>query len=169
MDEAYGVAMDTALLQRRTAAPAAWLAAQPHPALDRRRRLVETCRAELAWARADWLEVAGTPEGWPEACLAHEQAAARLVELWGHLHPLEDRLRRGLARLSARRRAGWAWQSTLGDVQRYRGARQALWRAFLAAARDYRDQRAKAGSTDSASRWSCQNDRTASNLWRRAS
>ena len=128
-------------LRSSTAAPAAWLAAQPHPALDPRRRLVETCRAELVWARADWLEAAGTAEGWPEACLPHEQAAARLVELWGHLHPLEDRLRKGLARLRARRRAGWPWQSTLADVQRLRHVRRALWRAFLAAAQDYRERR----------------------------
>lgn len=131
----------------RTAAPAAWLAAQPHPALDPRRRLVETCRAELVWARADWLEATGTAEGWPEACLPHEQAAARLVELWGHLHPLEDRLRQGLARLSARRRAGWPWQSTLADVQRLRDARRVLWRAFLAAAQDYRERRAEGCAT----------------------
>lgn len=144
MDEAYAVPMDTARLRPRTAAPAAWLAAQPHPALDRRRRLIETCRAELAWARADWLEAAGAAEGWPEACLPHEQAAARLVELWGHLHPLEDRLRQGVARLRARRRAGWPSPSTLADLQRQRRARRTLWRAFLAAARDYRDRRADA-------------------------
>jgi len=129
----------------RTVAPPAWLAAQPHPALDRRRRLVETCRAELTWARADWLEAAGTAEGWPEACLPHEQAAAQLVELWGRLQPLEDRLRQAVARLRARRRAGWPWQSTLADLQRHRRARRALWRAFLAAAEDYRTRRGNAG------------------------
>ena len=129
----------------RLAAPAAWLATQPHPALDRRRRLVETCRAELAWARADWLEATGTAEGWPEAPLrAHEQAAARLVELWGHLHPLEHRLHKGIERLRARRRAGWPCQSTLADVQRLRRARPALWRAFLAAAGEYRQAAASA-------------------------
>ena len=142
MDGAYGVSMDTALLLRpRTAAPAAWLAAQPHPELDRRRRLVETGRAELVWARADWLEVAATAEGWQEACLPHERAAARLLEVWGHLHPLEHRLRQGIERLRAQRRAGRDGQATIGDVQRYRRERRPLWRAFLAAAADYRDRR----------------------------
>ena len=75
MNEAYGVGMDTALLRHRITAPAAWLAAQPHPDLDDRCRLVETCRAELVWARADWLELAATAEGWPEARLPHERAA----------------------------------------------------------------------------------------------
>lgn len=142
--------MDAAYLSHRprTAAPAAWLAAQPHPALDRRRRLIETCRAELAWARADWLEAAGTAEGWPDACLRHEQAAARLVELWGHLHPLEDRLREVISRLRARRRAGWPWQSTLADLQRLRRVRRTLWRLFLAAAENYRDRRRDATRLD---------------------
>lgn len=130
----------------RLAAPAAWLVAQSHPALDRRRRLVGTCRAELVWARADWLEARGTAEGWQEACLPHEQAAARLIELWGHLHPLEDRLRRAIERLRARRDAGWPWQSTLADLRRYRSERRALWPAFLAAAAAYRSARADASS-----------------------
>lgn len=161
--------MDTARFRPRTAAPADWLAAQPHPDLAGRRRLVETCRAELTWARADWLEAAATAEGWQEACLPHEQAAARLVEVWGHLHPREDRLRQGLERLRAQRRSGWPWQGALADVQRYRQERRGLWRAFLAAASAYRDQRAKAGCTVSASGWPRQNERTASNLWRKAS
>jgi hypothetical protein len=132
--------MDTARLRCRTAAPADWLAAQLHPALDARRRLVETCRAELAWARADWLEATATAEGWPEACLPHEQAAAHLLEIWGRLHPLEHRLLQGLERLDARRRAGWRWQATLTDVQRYRLERRGLRHAFLAATEDYRSK-----------------------------
>lgn len=143
--------MDTARLRSRTAAPAEWLAAQPYPDLDGRRRLIETCRAELAWARADWLEATATAEGWQEACLPHEQAAAQLVEIWGHLHPLEHRLRRGLERLRARRRAGWPWQATLDDVQSYRHERRGLWRAFLAGAEAYRDRR-RAGPVRAARR-----------------
>jgi hypothetical protein len=161
--------VDTARRRYRTAAPPVWLDAQPHPALDGRRRLVETCRGELAWARADWLEATGIAEGWPEACLPHEQAAAHLLEIWSHLDPLEHRLRQGLERLEARRRAGWPWEATLADVQRYRLERRGLWRAFIAAAEHYRDQRAKAARTVLASGSPRQNERTASALWRKAS
>src|SRR4051794_18519013 len=104
--------MDTAFRRHRIPAPAAWLAAQPHPDLDDRRRLVETCRAELVWARADWLELAATSDGWPEARLPHESAAARLIEVWGYLHPIEHRLRRGVERLRAQRRASQDAQAT---------------------------------------------------------
>jgi len=142
--------MDTAPFRRRTPAPAdwlsAWLSGWPAPGLGERGRLVETCRAELAWARADGLEIAAsvdwTSEDWMEALLAHEQAAAWLLELWGHLHPKEHRLREGLARLRAQRKAEWPCAAaTLRDVQRYRRERRALLRAFLEAAADYRRKR----------------------------
>ena len=102
--------MDTAFLRDRTAAPPAWLAARL-TGLARRRRLIETCRAELAWARADWQEIGArrglASECWDEALLPHEQAAARLLALWGVLDPLEHRLReaRAVGR-PARRRLG---------------------------------------------------------------
>jgi hypothetical protein len=129
-----------ALLPLRSPAPGDWLAGQVLPDLDGRRRLVETCRAELVWARADWMAVARTAEGWQDACLPHERAASRLLDIWGHLHPLEHRLRRAIGRLDARRRAGWDGQSTLADLQRYRHERRPLWRAFLETAADYRDR-----------------------------
>jgi hypothetical protein len=136
----------TTLLCRR-AAPTAWIAAQLRPDLDRRRRVVEACRAELAWARADWLEAAGVADHWDEACLPHERAAARLLELWGDLQPLEDRLKQGLQRLRSQRRAGWDTAATLEDVQRYRRARVLRWRQWLLAAADYRDARAQLAQT----------------------
>ena len=163
--------MDATLSLRHARQPAApdWVDRQLLPGLDRRRRVVEACRAELAWARADWIELTGTDEDWPLACLPHERMAARLVEIWGGLQPLEGRLREGLQRLAARRHAGWPSAATLDDVQRYRAARRLLWRAFLAAADDYRAARANAGCTDSASGWARQKASIASNLWRSAS
>src|SRR4051812_26912425 len=164
--------MDTTLLRDRTAAPAAWLAARL-TGLAGRRRLIETCRAELAWARADGLEV-GARRGlahdcWDEALLPHEQAAARLLALWGALDPLEHRLRETRERLVAQGEAGWDCTGTREDVQRYRHERDALLPAFHAAAADYGAHRAKLGSTVPASRWRRQKARTASNLWRKAS
>src|SRR6187401_3571906 len=77
--------VDTALLRDRTAAPAPWLAARL-TGLAGRPRLVEACRAELVWARADWLEIGGrrglAHRSWDEVLLAHEQAAARLLAVW---------------------------------------------------------------------------------------
>jgi len=164
--------MDTAFLRDRTAAPPAWLAARL-TGLARRRRLIETCRAELAWARADWQEISArrglASECWAEALLPHEQAAARLLALWGVLDPLEHRLREARARLDAQRDAGWDCAGTFEDVQRYRHERDALLPAFRAAAADYEAQRAKLGSTISASGWRRQKARTVSNLWRKAS
>src|SRR5690242_1268207 len=66
-----------------------------------RRRVVEACRAELDWARADFIRIAGATrldldldaegrEGvplWEATRLPHEQAAATALNAWGHLHP----------------------------------------------------------------------------------
>ena len=160
--------MDAALLRPRIAAPIGWLAEQAPDGRDRR-RLIESCRAELVWARADWLETTAGRDGWQEACLPHEQAAARLLEIWGLLHPLEHRLGETIGRLRAQRCAGWDVAATLEDVRGYRRDRRVLWRAFRDAACDYGDQRAELGWTVSASGCVFQNARTVSNLWRRAS
>jgi hypothetical protein len=164
--------MDKALLRDRTAAPPSWLAGRS-TGLAGRRLLIETCRAELVWARADWLEIGArrglAHEPWDEALLPHEQAASRLLALWGVLDPLEHRLREARERLCAGQRAGWDCAGTLEDVQRYSRERRALLPVFRAAAADYGAQRAKLGSTVSASRWLRQNACTLSNLWRKAS
>jgi hypothetical protein len=172
--------MDNSLLCHRTPAPPAWLARQVHD-LAGRRQLVGLCRAELAWARADWLAVAAAhglavdaserwdSPAWETARLPHEAAAARLLNVWGHLHPLERRLIEGVERLKAQREAGWPCDDTLEDVRWYRKERPRLLQAFLAAEQDYRGQRAKLGWTVSASGWRPQNAATAANLSRRAS
>jgi hypothetical protein len=134
-----------------------------------RRRQIETCRAELVWARADWLEITGLAEGWQEACLPHEQAAARLVAVWGHVQPLEDRLRQGVDRLRLQRAAGWDSSPTLGDVESYRLELKALWRSFAITLAGYCSARAKLECTDSASGWRRQNARIASKRSRKAS
>jgi hypothetical protein len=131
--------MDPVPTACRLTAPADWLAGRLAPELGERARLIETCRAELTWARADGLALAADDEGWQDLLLPHERAAARLLDLWGDLHPKEHRLREGLRRLRAQRHAGWpSAVATLADVQRYRSARWALLRAFLEAAADYR-------------------------------
>jgi hypothetical protein len=165
----------------RLPAPRQRLIDQP-PGLGARRRLVEVCRAELAWAREDWLRIArnlGLPADprdrcdhanvWESARLPHELAAARLLNVWGHLHPLEHRLRETIARAKAQRAAGWDAAAALEDIAWYRGERRKLVRAFFAAAAEYRRQRAKAGWIVSASGWLRQNARMVSNLWRKAS
>src|SRR6476620_175241 len=111
--------MQSPIRRHRASAPARRLAGRA-PDLSRCRRLVETCRAELAWAREDWLEIAGrlgiavdprdqrwgTP-AWQADLLPHEQTAARLLNVWGHLQPTAYLLRKSLRRLKAQRRAGW--------------------------------------------------------------
>lgn len=174
------------LLSRRQPAPSQHLIDRT-PGLGARRRLVEACRAELGWAREDWLRIAASlgltadprdrrADGgdgggfvWEAARLPHELAAARLLNVWGHLHPIEYRLREAIARAKAQRAAGWDATATREDVAWYRRERRKLLQAFLAAADDYRRQRAKVGWMDSASGWLRQNARTVSNLWRKAS
>jgi hypothetical protein len=169
------------LLARRLPAPNQRL---PDRAAGRgtRRRLIEACRAELAWAREDWLRIAAhlgladdprdRRDGgfiWEAARLPHEVAAARLLNVWGHLHPLEHRLREAIARVRAQRAAGWDAAAALDDVAWYRRERRKLVPAFLDAAAEYRRQRAKVGWIVSASGWLRQNARTVSTLWRKAS
>ncbi len=157
------------------------------PGSGARRRLIEACRGELAWAREDWLRIAGElglaadpherlddgqlDDGfvWEAARLPHEHAAARLLNVWGHLHPVEHRLSEAIGRVRARRAAGWDVTATLEDVAWYRRERRKLVRAFLEAAAEYRRQRAKVEWIVSASGWLRQNARMVSNLWRRAS
>jgi len=164
--------VDTALLRDRTAAPAPWLAARL-TGLAGRPRLVEACRAELVWARADWLEIGGrrglAHRCWDEVLLAHEQAAARLLAVWGELHPVEHRLHEARQRLRAQRRSDWDCTGTLEDVLRYRSERDRLLPAFRVAAADYGAERAKLGSSVSARGRRRPTTHTVSNPWRQAS
>lgn len=169
------------LLARRLPAPT------PRPT-DRtpepgeRRQLVEACRGELAWAREDWLRIAASlglaadprdrhDDGfaWEAARLPHEHAAARLLNVWSHLHPVEYRLREAIARVRAQRTAGRDAAATLEDLTWYRRERRKLVRAFLEAAAEYRRRRAKIGWRLSATQWPRQNARLVTNFRHKAS
>lgn len=144
---------DPGFIARRLAA-IAWCE-PPSP----RQRLVETCRAELEWATAEWRWLADDPghSGWgPHPSenwrLPHEQAAARVVNCHLHLDVALSRwgqLRRKLRgqRVAASRqdqteayRLSWADAAvgTQEDIRRYLARRRLAWRCFLAASADYR-------------------------------
>src|SRR5204862_7435650 len=113
------------------------------------------CRAERDWAAVDGGGLAASlgiadpgpmrrgPALWEAARLPHEIAAARLLNVWGHLHPMEWRIRELILRLRAQRskehEGDWAERAvgTLGDLQWYRRERCRRWRAWLATAADY--------------------------------
>jgi len=74
--------------------------------------LVETCRAELEWAVAEWRQLAGDPEersSGPhpseEGRLPHERAAARVVNCHLHLDVAQWRLAELVPRLRRQRAA----------------------------------------------------------------
>lgn len=144
---------DPAFIARRLAA-IAWYE-RPTPRL----RLVETCRAELEWAAAEWRRFAGDPDdrGWgPHPSepwrLPHERAAARVVNCHLHLDVARSRLRALLPKLrcqraaalrandDAERRLYWANAAagTRRDVGEYLARRRLAWTCFLAASADYR-------------------------------
>lgn len=162
------------ILPRRPASPAflarrlaaiAWFG--PPPAPGSRPWLVETCRAELAWALADWRLLAGTV-GEPAAGrgggphpseahrLPHEVAAARVVNCHLHVDVEGWRIRTLLMALRRQRRAAcdgeqaesyrlsWmeAAAGTLEDLALHRNRRRVAWNCFLAAAAEYRRGRA---------------------------
>lgn len=150
-------------LARRLAA-ISWFG--PPPAPGSRPWLVETCRAELAWALADWRLLTGAAEepaargGDPHPAeahrLAHEQDAARVVNCHLHVDVEGWRIRTLLRTLRRQRRAacdgeqpeayrlGWmeAAAGTLEDLAAHRNRRRVAWNCFLAAAEEYRRRRA---------------------------
>jgi hypothetical protein len=126
-----------------------------------RRRVVEACRAELDWARADFIRIAGATrldldldaegrEGvplWEATRLPHEQAAATALNAWGHLDPIEWRARLCWKKLHPQRRAGTAdWtaraRATAKDLRWQLAARKKPRAAFAAAVAEYRRLRA---------------------------
>ena len=145
---------------RRLACSAGWEAPSP------RALLVETCRAELEWAVAEWRLLAGDPdyrgagphpsEQWR---LPHERAAARVVNCHLHLDVAQWRLAELVPRLRRQRAAAldtdrpeshrlhWANAAvgTVGDVRCHLARRRLAWRCFLVAAADYRRLRRLGG------------------------
>jgi hypothetical protein len=134
-----------------------------------RARLIEACRAELAWSVTDWIRFAGTganhdarydgPHPAEAHRLPHERAAATVLNVWGHLHPIEcrihDLVRRPAGTLRAQRTAAaadrysesqrYAWarraEATLDDLRWYLAERRKLMGRFAAAAAAYRAAR----------------------------
>jgi hypothetical protein len=130
--------------------------------------LVETCRAELEWAEADWRRLGGDavepsrPGRYSgphpaEACrLPHEEAAARLLNCHLHVDVETWRMRELLRRLPGQRqaaddptqsaayRASWTAVAAgaIADLGDHRKRRAQAWRAFLAAASLYCRRRA---------------------------
>lgn len=142
-----------AFVARRLAA-IAW-----HGAPTARAWLVETCRAELEWAVAEWRRLAGDPDVLPSGPhpseswrLPHERAAARVVNCHLHLDvalwrlcELGPRLRRQRAAAlddahPAATRLYWeeAARDTAADLRDQLARRRLAWRCFLTAAADYR-------------------------------
>jgi hypothetical protein len=139
------------------------------PAEGSRRWLVETCRAELEWAEAEWRRLDGDgacshapgllrhgPHPAEALRLPHEHAAARLVNCHVHLD-LErwaiDDLRRRLRRQREAAsdaaqddawRVQWAVraEASVQALRACRDRRAIAWRAFRAAAVRYRALRA---------------------------
>jgi hypothetical protein len=148
---------------RRMPAPGDWLAARVGPPTRERGAALARCRAELDWAAVDGSALVASlgmadpgpmrrgPALWEAARLPHEAAAARLLNVWGHLHPMEWRIRELILRLRAQRsnehEGDWAERAagTLADLQWYRGERCRLWRAWLAAAADYAAEAGRIG------------------------
>lgn len=132
--------------------------------------LIEACRAELAWAVSDWIRLAGTganhdvrydgPHPAEAHRLPHERAAAAVLNVWGHLHPIECRIhdlaRRPTGTLRAQRTAAaadrysepqrYAWarraEATLDDLRWYLTERRKHAGRFSVAVSDYRTARA---------------------------
>jgi hypothetical protein len=121
--------------------------------------LVETCRAELEWAVAEWRLLTGDPdyqgpgphpsEEWR---LPRERAAARVVNCHLHLDVAQWRLAELVPRLRRQRaafldaerpgsdRLYWANAAagTVDDIRNHLARRRLAWRCFLVAAADYR-------------------------------
>ncbi len=128
--------------------------------------LVETCRAELEWAVAEWRLLAGDPETGSHGShpseewrLPHERAAARVVNCHLHLDVAQWRLAELVPRLRRQRAAAldhgrpeshrlyWAdaAAATAGDIGAYLVRRRLAWRCILVAAAEYRRLRGVIG------------------------
>jgi hypothetical protein len=137
-----------------------------------RATVIEACKAELAWASADWLRIAVRRLAWDHEIeqdaaahrLPHERAAARVLNCWGHLHPTEHELRKLICRLRIQRKASvdwrkgpdytaaWAIRATMTehDIRGYWRDRRRQRAAFNAAVAAYRAAREMLGTMENA-------------------
>jgi hypothetical protein len=156
---AFAIPVETLIRRRRRAAPPAFLDRRTTAAgaATERQRTIEACRAELAWARGDVIFIAGElglaidPESRDAiplhelTRLPHERAAATVLNVWGHLQPIESRARDCRRCLNAQRRAGWT-DRTAGsarDLRWHLAERRKLKPIFAAAVANYRRLRAE--------------------------
>lgn len=123
-----------------------------------RRVVIEACKAELDWSKADRrrLAVSGIyvlQDTNAEAFdFPHELAAAVVLNVWGHLHPIETRIVACWSRMHAQRSAGWsdagraAWaaaaRGSAADLRWYIAERRKLKPIFNRAVTAYRAERA---------------------------
>lgn len=141
---------------------------QPVPPTHSQAWLLEACRAELDWARADWRRMTGADEtlrhdaaydgAHPSEAkrLPVEVAAARVLNAWGHVHVEIGRIRDALAGLRRARKAAadaeqsdayresWAQGAAFiaADLRALLAYRRRAWPVFVQAAREYRAARA---------------------------
>jgi hypothetical protein len=112
-------------------------------AVTGRQVTIEACRAEISWSVADWKRLHPLFHGWNEEAegmaaatrLPHERAAARVLNCWGHLHPIEWRT---MAIIKMLRDGCHHPQAVLGDLRWYLTERRRLAKAFFAAVTEYR-------------------------------
>lgn len=125
-------------------------------AATERARIIDACRAELAWATRRYrLSCAGVFTHRPfdheleqDAAahrMPHEKAAAVVLGCWGHLHPIEWRIRACILRLRAQRANGWHANAlgTINDIRAYWLQRRAVSKAFHRAVKAYQAARAE--------------------------
>jgi hypothetical protein len=110
--------------------------------------VIYACHADLAEASHRY-HLSNTERRWEHereqhadaaaARLPHEHAAARVLNVWGHLHPVECRAVEVAERYVAQRKAGWADRAagSFADLKFYLTERAKLRRAFDSAVADY--------------------------------
>ena len=133
------------------------------------RWVIVTCRAELAWAEAEWRQLdpltpvdrrAMGPHPAEAYRLPHEQAAARVLNAWDHLHPTTTLARNAKSKLKLALKAGRdmtqgqayrdSWAEGVVEMRAelalYRNRRHRPLQDFIAAIAAYRAQRALIGA-----------------------
>lgn len=108
-----------------------------------RRSVYVACKAEVDWATRH----GGVGQEWGLGVIAgspsHVRAANAVVNAWGHLQPVEHRIRAGWARLHAQRRAGWDTTETAADLRWYLAERRKLAKRFDELSAVYHEKRAE--------------------------
>jgi hypothetical protein len=123
-----------------------------------RHTVIEAARAELAWSEADWARMTGHsrlhdyregPHPAETYRLPHEWAAARVLNAWSHLHPVEHRIHANVAVLRSQIKTaamipswGKRAESTRETLRRLVADRRRLAAAFFAETANYRHLRA---------------------------